>query len=751
MKKNVFNQGYTPYGYLQNPYYQCTNNFKDIRGALLRSDDDYAGFGCFFPDIKHCNRLITLGIGVILEGTPFLSRKDWEKVEYASGHHTLNLFSFRLPVGKNHLETVYYQSTQNTVKAKVQIPLSLHSLYGLSLYWIVHLKSTEPYRVMLDEGTENGLVYGHFTSPHKPAQTRFQIHLEGVDKNRLSLFSSELNKLLTENGDPSLLSDHELFVAKPFSLTRNTVSGTLQFFDSVLESDSKSKYWLGLNLDQSYNSKIREDLSFKEKTPRLSGDWSDAVKNGFTYDFETTRMCCYPPMGVFKDVWPSWMLAYPRAVLAEGSMDMNRLGYADPDLAKRAILTLFRDTGDRNVPCVFFTGAPNMVAEDGSICGTSPAWCIPFFQIFLLYLRDLDKEWLKSLYPYLTDYHLWWRENRSDEDGYIVYRCTWEAGEDDSPRLDPNRTGSGIISNYVRPVELQASMALNAHIMKFFCQELSILDEIPFWEGQKTFFRDKLQSLWDPSSQRFRDWDKEKKTFVQVTGNNDYWNADFTRLSPLSLAVVLFDLCSEDQKAAMKKEIPLYGCEPFNVWPSWNFLFSEAASALKMYRFLSHFSWQIIERVYEENDNRVLEEGKPLPGTAREYWPLSKDFFKGNDAYGWGAQTATLLIRHILGIKSSQNTQEFVLSLCPNIPDPLMLNGKTFGIDHFPYRGVRFDIRYSIASDNTLHTVLQAEKPFKMVCYSTHQMLYESDFSNHHLFILENGVEYDLQIISKGD
>ena len=35
-----------------------------------------------------------------------------------------------------------------------------------------------------------------------------------------------------------------------------------------------------------------------------------------------------------------------------------------------------------------------MVAADGSVCGTSPAWCVPFYNLERLYLQTLDREWL---------------------------------------------------------------------------------------------------------------------------------------------------------------------------------------------------------------------------------------------------------------------------------------------------------------------------------------------------------------------
>jgi hypothetical protein len=159
-------------------------------------------------------------------------------------------------------------------------------------------------------------------------------------------------------------------------------------------------------------------------------------------------------------------------VLAEGSLDMLRLSFAQPELAQRAVLSMFRDAPGPNVPCVFKHGEPNMVAADGAICGTSPAWCVPFHNIKLLYLRTLDRAWLAELYPYLAAYVRWWAAERADAEGWTVYKCTWEAGEDNSTRLDPDGEGDHVISQFARPIELQASMAHAAATLGFFEREL---------------------------------------------------------------------------------------------------------------------------------------------------------------------------------------------------------------------------------------------------------------------------------------
>src|SRR5207302_10971653 len=139
------------------------------------------------------------------------------------------------------------------------------------------------------------------------------------------------------------------------------------------------------------------------------------------------RLLGQPPGGIFSDVWPRWMAAWRRVVLAAGALDMPRLAYANPSTALRAVLSVFRGAPEPNVPCVFRGGQYNMVAADGSRCGTSPAWCLPFLNLELLYLRTLDRAWLAEVYPLAAAYIEWWLANRSDPEGVIGDKCTWES------------------------------------------------------------------------------------------------------------------------------------------------------------------------------------------------------------------------------------------------------------------------------------------------------------------------------------
>jgi len=95
----------------------------------------------------------------------------------------------------------------------------------------------------------------------------------------------------------------------------------------------------------------------------------------------------------------------------------------------------------------------------GGIRTTESLWCCD-----QLFRRTGDMEWLRRLYPKAVAYLRWWLDYRRDADGWIVYACSWESGQDVSSRFGPQQTG-GTIIQHVRPVDLQASVAPSAEIL----------------------------------------------------------------------------------------------------------------------------------------------------------------------------------------------------------------------------------------------------------------------------------------------
>ena len=444
--------------------------------------------------------------------------------------------------------------------------------------------------------------------------------------------------------------------------------------------------------ETAYSVLLREDQRFAQSCPTLVGDWPAHWREGLHHDFQTTRLLVQPSGGIFTDVWPAWMAAWPRVVLAEGTLDMLRLAYAEPSVALRAVLSLFRDAPEPNVPCVFRGGEYNMVAADGSRCGTSPAWCLPFLNLELLYLRTLDQGWLAQLYPLAAAYLEWWLLHRVDREGWIVYKCTWESGEDGNPRLDPSGSGDADISGRLRPVELQASVAHAAGVLAFFASELGL--DAERWRAVERDYTARTRKLFDSTDARYKDWLIVEGRLQEACPDRPYWGVDSCRYSAQSLTPLLVGL------PLGADEIRRHITPPWTLWPSWTWSIVESAAAAGHFATLGQLSFETIDRVYRATTRRQLGSfARPLPGSSPEFWPVDWRTYGGSDAYGWGATTANLLIRHLFGFKESRDTDGWVAELTPALPPHLLHVGAHYGLRQLSYRGVAFDLTYTVRAD----------------------------------------------------
>lgn len=452
---------------------------------------------------------------------------------------------------------------------------------------------------------------------------------------------------------------------------------------------------------------LEEDDRFWAHAPVLTGDWPDEWKHSWVYDLETTRMLLYPPSGVFSGPWPTWMASHPRVVLAEGTLDMLRHSYADPQGAKAGIATLLESAPEPQVPCMWANGGYNMVASDGSACGTSPAWCLPFHNILQVFQRDPDRDWLSRIYPRMEAYLNWWLANRTDHDGWAVYKCTWESGEDCSPRLDPEQTGFADLSRMARPAELQAAIAQSARVLQLLGAHLGISDaRMAGWARVYDDYCQKTRQLWDPGRGHFRDLLPQSGAWVEAAA--EYWGANVTH-DALQLIPLMYDVATEAQKARLAHHLPAFNAVPWVLWPSWTYVVTEACLAVGRYDVASEMSAGIIRRVYRENDRRgVSDDVAPLPGVAREYWPLTLDGWNASEAYGWGATTSLLLLRHLIGFREGPDPAAAAFSLRPMLPSDLVAEGRTLAIEGIGLRGCRFDILLQRANHGDWRVLLRS-------------------------------------------
>lgn len=669
---------FTPFGYLRNPYHRA-RSWNACEGGNLRTSDETLGFEWTYPWHKQPRAGVGVSIICVSGERRLVTRRDYQQVAYACDYHSANMMAFRW-----RLHDVLYGARfflhQDTLCCTVvaenvavaarsaRIDLLLRAWSADAAPAVIQPQTGPP-------GTHPLVVQPGGADPAHAlaASTERGTATRWGDMRRMSPAGPGGLLYPGEAWWHATVSDETLEPGSTATwyaaLGRGTTAAdACSRATTVLTARAgDDKYPSTTPLSEALERVRREDTRFFDSAPRLIGDWPAHWQEGLHYDLQTTRALVMEPGGIFNDVWPTWMAAWPRVVVAEGVLDMQRLGYADPDLAKRAVLSLFRDAPAPHVPCVFEGGEPNMVAADGSICGTSPAWCLPFLQLERLYLRTVDKEWLSQLYPHLAAYLAWWLEHRLDREGWVVYQCTWEAGEDGNPRLDPAGTGAGVIREHVRPVELQAAVAHGAEVLAFFARELGQPADARRWRKVQRAYARRTQALWDPTEGRFRDWLTREGRFQDPNPGELYWGTDSRRFGALSLVPLALGLATPEQVDALHEEVRRHATGPWTWWPSWCLVLLEAAQAAGLHDVVGAVCDEILDRVYRFNARRSLDGQRfPTPGSAREYWPPDMAAYDASDQYGWGATTADFLLRHLLGIHEHRDTRRWTLTLQPN-------------------------------------------------------------------------------------
>ena len=284
--------------------------------------------------------------------------------------------------------------------------------------------------------------------------------------------------------------------------------------------------------------KRAEDEVFWKSAPRLEGDWPAHWKHGWVYDFETLRMMVRKPIGVYRHAWDAMQIQAPRNVLAETSIDMWALSYADPNTAKAVFAGQFADAIEPNVPCMRESGVMNMVAADGSECGTSISWCFPYFVAASIYDRTGDAEWLRAVYPGLARLLRWTLANRRDAGGFLVGKCSWETGMDASKRFLIQQPTGGELTEFVRLVELQAAASHAGSVLARFAAKVDDSVSVLEWQNVQRIFAEKTQELW--KQDWFFDFDTRSAKLVTTVGRD-----------PAQSAPAFCGIASADQMHAM--------------------------------------------------------------------------------------------------------------------------------------------------------------------------------------------------------
>jgi hypothetical protein len=402
------------------------------------------------------------------------------------------------------------------------------------------------------------------------------------------------------------------------------------------------------------------------------------------------------PIGCYKHNWDAMQIQAPRNVLAETSIDMWTLSYADDESAKRVLLGQFQDALEANVPCMREDGTMNMVAADGSECGTAIQWCYPFYCLESVYLRHPDRAWLEELYRYLVNYIEWTLRNRRDRDGWIIAKCSWETGMDASRRFLIEQPTGGELIDFIHISELQAAMSHAASVMRRFAEVLGIISDLKRWNDLAETYAQKTRELW------FQGWfyDVNARTGrrIIIPGYRP-----ITQVGPIMCGVAT----SDQTREMIPKMLEYPDREPsWLEWASQVFPYAESMWMAGQREFLSQSLHAIISRVYASMDRRKAEQGEHLgwPGVSCEIWGPKGAY--GGEGYGWGATLPAHIIRSLFGFREGTWPVKPWFILGPNLPEPIVSQGKDFFLRNIRYRDMVFDIHYERRAKGYLHVTI---------------------------------------------
>ncbi|MBI2942043.1 MAG: hypothetical protein HYY04_16555 [Chloroflexi bacterium] len=720
---------FTPHGYLDNPHH----SWRLGQSGVLRSVDGL-GFAWHFPSYpgpygRSWVSTATLRVGLRLAGQLLLTAADFASVglDLVAREHTKNVFQFvlRTPISDcrsqtDSVITVTFllagaDALLACVKAQPLLTAATRHLTPdphsptptphLPELWLI-----VEYRRNL--GASGLWDFGLFGRSESPRQIHLGCFAEGPHLALVSPAPAEQAGVWVGDLDgepPALLpaatvSRWETNPARlggalivPLPLTpgegeeRRYSGATFPDYQSPTSNPQSLAQWVALGrgasgraayeaaeaalavAEATLATRRAEDATFWEGAPRLAGDWPDHWRRGLVYDFETLRMIVRPPRGRFRRPWDGMQVQVPRVVLAETALDMLALSYAAPSLAQEVILGTFEGALAPNLPCCREDGSVNMVAADGSECGTSPAWGWPFVAVESIDRRTGDRQWLARLYPFLCAFLDWWLAHRTDEEGWAIFRCGWESGQDESPRFGKVPHG-GVDIGHLRPVELQAAVAHAAGVLARGASALGDAAEATRWRAVAADYADRTRRLF--VGDRFADFDVRAGQFSDVR-------------EPVHLAPALCGVATAAQLAALRPllhALPAHGEWTALEWPPVAFTILESAWAMGERALAAELSSQLLERIDRAMDARESGPEGPLPGIASEHWPPSGDW--GTEGYGWGALGCVFLLRNVVGWRETEDG--FVLAPC--LPSALRVPGRRYLIRGLRAGPARLDV-----------------------------------------------------------
>lgn len=653
---------YTPLGYLDFPAH--TRNLTP-RG-VLRSDN--IGFGWHYPAWPHMfggtNEIFATTLRVSLDGALDLS--DFDRV--ASPYHSRNLKSFDLTRGAATATAEWHVVGEHALR--VTIDSKGARRVALLLTYYRHLEANgqwgetgllgrEADGCLVLQSWEDGDAFALWTSP---AMTD---HFVTGDETAARRWA--------DDPAPSLAASARDAYMPPKGQKEAKLAATLGFdaspslrVEAILargktadEAFARLKAARG-SAKREHTRKRAADDAFWANAPALEGDWPEPWRRGLVYGLETVRMMVKPPVGIYKHVWDAMQIQAPRVALAETSMDALTLAWADPALAQDLMLGTFLDAPKPNVPCSREDGTFNMVAADGTICGTGPEWGFPWLVLDWLWRFSPDRHWLQQIYPALAAHLDWWYEQRRDVDGWLVHACAWEAGQDDAKRFNQTPFESASKSWSVRPVDLQAAYAHAAGVMAAFATTLDKASDATKWSARATDFTSLTDKLW--AGTQFTDGNG-------AAGKSTPGGKDD---NPMFQVPVALGIAAQARVATLTPALGVIDAGQLN-WPPPTWTVLEAAKMADHFDAVAAAAGGVCGRGFSRWDARDAT-AEPLPGIASEQWIKSGSGV--TEGYGWGSFIIHFLLHYLVGVSPTTDG----LTLRPNLPPDLRIPGKSYTV-----------------------------------------------------------------------
>ena len=711
---------YTPHGYVDNPAHCRVLNMSGV----IRSCPAI-GMGWWYPtgrfdddDDAGTEYISLLQLSFNTGGTPLATSEDFEKagVSLTSQYHTKNLKSFDFEVDGLMVSAGYVLVHEHLLACRVEIKNNSGSDRSLDLYASNIFKT-----VVRRWWGADGLAGNYLPDEDAIVQTGwaygdvFALKAESESVSHDFAFSEDewagkcAGELANTPGG-SVRRRDPIYGMLHYSLSvpaNGTAGMKLGLARGVNRAWTLNTLREGFDgIDDAFAARVADDDHFYSSCPLLTGDWPNYWRRSWIYDWETQRMNSRPPVGIYKHHWDAMQVHEPRVVLGETAIDTMMLSYADADLALEQLYGVFADAPSPQVPCSREDGSMNMIAADGSECGTAPSWCFPFHVIHSVYCRYPDDEWLGKLYPYLVAFLDWWFENRTDDDGWFHCKCSWESGQDGSKRFLIDSHNPGGVAEFVRTVDVEASVAEALANMAVYAGILGKHEDEKRWrelaEYRAKHTREMYLDGW------YRDFDSRTNEPIIL---EDYY--DIMMLAPITCHVA-----TQEQIEAIAPMFQYFvdNSHFWLEWPSFVFPFTDAAWNAGQHQLIADALHTVADRVYRKLDAREVtywERDKMLyrvPGVSYEFW-AEEDRQKtpggGTENYGWGAAMPTNIIRGIFGFHESVDPARSRFIISPTIPTPLQAAGKTYGVTNLRYRGVTFDLDCTVEADGSTSTVLR--------------------------------------------